>query len=244
MYWVRTIDVFFSDGKSQKYLYLMCDSFEEFTEDTIGIVGAPLVWAALTGKMKKVETHEKAKKEFKPLKFERNPHSSPSVKSVMKELGAVVSATVTENLYGMGNEEGMREVRELIINRKVGKKFHIAQTNMPGYESLFDGTINKKINSVVEMNHDYALAYCDIASAYYENHDYDMAIENYSRAIEIDPESYETYYHRGGNYFMKGNFDSAFDDITQYLKMYPSNKTAKDLLQRIINKKDVSKNET
>jgi hypothetical protein len=44
MYWVRTIEVMFPDGKSEEYTYLMTDSLEEFTEDTAGVVGAPSVW--------------------------------------------------------------------------------------------------------------------------------------------------------------------------------------------------------
>jgi hypothetical protein len=72
----------------------------------------------------------------------KNDNLSPNVKSVMDELGAVVSAAMIQNLYGMGQEEGMREIRQLATNPKTGNEYYTAQTNIPGYESIFDGTIN------------------------------------------------------------------------------------------------------
>jgi tetratricopeptide (TPR) repeat protein len=240
MYWVRTIEIIFPDGKSKENTYLMCDSLEEFTEDTAGVIGSPCFWDAQIGKLTKAEAREKAKKEDtpEPLRWEKNPLLSPNVRSVMKKLGAIVSATMLQNLYGTGEEEGMREIRELIINKRVGKKFHVAKAFIPGYESIFDGTINKRVGDVVEMNSDYACAYCDIGSAYYENHDYNKAIENYSLAIRIDPNYAVAYYCRAGNYFMNGEFDNAIEDLTHYLKTDPSNEVANELLQRIKNNKN------
>jgi tetratricopeptide (TPR) repeat protein len=171
------------------------------------------------------------------LDWKKNKALSPNVKSVMNELGAVVSAAVIQNLYGMGEEEGMREIRQLVINQKIDNEYYTAQTNIPGYESIFDGTINKSTNEPVEFNEDYVNAYFDIASSYYENHDYDKAVENYSVVINNNTEYYEAYYHRGGNYFLKGDFDNAIEDITQYLKKDPSSEAAKELLQRIKEKK-------
>lgn len=245
MYWVRTINLVYPDGNSEKKTYLLCDSFEEFTEDTVGIVGVPCIWDAQIGELKKAEAREKAKKEYKPLTWEKNPFLLPAVKSVMKELGAIISTTVVNDLYGIGREEGMREVRELVINKKVGKKFHIAKTYIPGYESIFDGTINKEAQCIVGIDpnyvSDYAFAYLDIGLAYKENHDYNRAIENCSQSIKIDPNYLPAYYNRGGNYFMNDDFDNAINDLTQCLKIDPLNETVEELLQRINNKKRLQK---
>jgi tetratricopeptide (TPR) repeat protein len=234
MYWAREIEVVYPEGLSKRYTYLLCDSFEEFAEDTAGVVSAPGVWDAQIGKLSKAEARARAAAEgTKPLDWKLNPHLSPNVISVMNDLGAVISATVVNNLYGTGDESEMREFRELIINRKVGQKFHIAATYIPGYESIFDGTINKKSRETAPVHGDYAYAYCDIGLAYRENHDYGMAIKNFSQAIEIDPNYAIAYYHRGGNYCMKGEFDNAIEDLTQALRIDPTFTAAKELLQRV-----------
>jgi tetratricopeptide (TPR) repeat protein len=151
----------------------------------------------------------------------------------MNEAGAVISATVVGELYGVGEyEEGMREARELVINKQYDGKFYIAEVFIPGYESIFDGTINKKSEELAATSPDYAYAYLDIGLAYRENHDWDRAIENFSKAIEIDPDNVYAYYNRGGNYYEKGDYDNAIADLTRALKLAPSNKIMKELLQR------------
>ncbi|GHV03401.1 hypothetical protein FACS189485_06490 [Spirochaetia bacterium] len=239
MYWAREIEVIYPEGLSKRYTYLLCDSFEEFTEDTAGVVSAPGVWDAQIGKLSKAEARARSAAEgAQRLDWELNQHLSPNVISVMRNLGAVISATVVQDLYGTGAEEGMREFRELIINRKEGEKFYIATTYIPGYESIFDGTINKKSQATAPVNGDDVYAYCDIGLAYYENHDYDMAIKNFSEAIEIAPQFCPAYYNRGGNYYLKGDYDKAIADLTHVLRIDPTITVAKELLQRV---QDISK---
>jgi tetratricopeptide (TPR) repeat protein len=233
MYWVKEIETVFPDGRSRKYTYLLCNSFEEFIEDTAGVIGAPCVWAAQTGTMTRAAAREKAKEESKPLDFKRNTHLSPNVRSAMKALRAVVSAAVSSGLYGMGDEKGSLEARKLVINKRVGKKFHTATVYIPGYESIFDGTINKNVPETGEMNPDYAHAYGDIGMAYYVNHDYNRAIECLSTAIKIAPDCAIAYYNRGVSYFLINDLDNATKDVTHYLTIDPSNAMAQKLLQRI-----------
>jgi tetratricopeptide (TPR) repeat protein len=227
MYSVRKIEVVFPDGSSGKYTYLLCDSFEEFEEDTRGVVSAPSFWDAQIGRLPRLEARTRAaQEETRPLEWRKNSHLSPNVRSVMKELGAVVSATVAGNLYGTGKEKRMREHRELVINRKVGKKYHMATVYIPGYESIFDGTINKKLAETVEIDPDYAYAYRDIGDAYFGNRDFDRAIENYSHAIKINPNYGAAYFKRGGMYYGKGDYDSAINDYTQVINFAPNSAVA------------------
>ncbi|GHV27535.1 hypothetical protein AGMMS4952_09360 [Spirochaetia bacterium] len=234
MYWARKIEVVFQEGLSRRYTYLLCDSFEEFTEDTAGVVSAPAVWDAQIGKLSKAEARERAaKKPKKPLNWVVNPILSPNVISVMNDLGAVISAIVVSEHYGTADESKMREFRGLIINRKVGQQFHIAKTYIPGYESIFDGTINKKSQETASVNGDDAYAYCDIGIAYRENQDYCMAIKNFSQAIEIDPNYAIAYYLRGVTYCLKDDYDHAITDLKYAIRIDPTITAAKELLQGV-----------
>jgi tetratricopeptide (TPR) repeat protein len=234
MYWFREIEIVYPDRTSVIGAYLLCDSFEEFTEDTAGVVSAPAVWDAQIGKVSKADAREiAAQKPPKPLHWEVNPLLSPNVISVMNDLHAVISATVVRDFYGTGVEREMREFRALILNRKMGNEFYIEQTYIPGYESIFDGTINKKGREIADGN--CAHAYNDIGTAYYQNQDYARAIGNYSQAIKLDPNYAAAYYRRGGNYFTIGEFDNAIEDLTQVLRIDPAFTAAKELLQRIQN---------
>ena len=234
MYWVKNIVIEYADGKSAEKTYLLCDSLEEFTADTAGVVGAPCVWDAQTGKMTRAKAREEARASYRAPDFKRNPELSRNVRAAMEAAGAVVSATMGGDLFGVGKEAGLREARELIINKIGGKtNFHTAVVYIPGYESIFDGTITKNPPEGGAMAAGYALAYCDIAMAYYINHDYQRAIEYYSTAITIDPAFAPAYYNRGGNYFMLGDFDNALKDITHCLSVGADHDMAQELLQRI-----------
>jgi tetratricopeptide (TPR) repeat protein len=243
MYFVKEITVAFSDEDSKKYAYLLCDSLEEFKQDTAGVVGAPCEWDAQIGRLPRLEARTNAAQEKRThINWEPNPQLSQNVIAAMNEVGAVISATVVRNLYGVGkHEEGMREARELVINKQYNGKFYIAVAYIPGYESIFDGTINKNHEEKIEANPDYACAYFDIGLAYQENHDLDRAIENFSRAIKIAPNNVYAYINRGGNYFEKGDFVKAFDDLTQAQKLAPSSKIIKELLFRVQGKKILQK---
>jgi tetratricopeptide (TPR) repeat protein len=241
MYWAKTVDIVYPDGYVKAFTYLMCDSFEEFTTDTAGVVGAQCLWEAQAGQLPKAEAREIAKNEFKLLKWRKNPVLSPDVISAMNELGAVISTTLLKDIYGTGDEKGIRETREMIINRKIENEFYYAMVYIPGYESIFDGTLNKSTQRMYESDSACVYAYCDIARAYYENRDYDRAIENYSQVLKIAPDYFPAYYHRGGNFYMKGDYECAAADLAEYIKIDPDNETVKGLFYKaLIKRKNIS----
>ena len=177
MYWVKEI-VISPERAPKSHIYLMCDSVDEFLEDTMGVLSAPAVSDAQVGRLPRGIARANAAKEGSdPVSWTINKHLSPNVISAMDELGAVISATVARTLFGAGEEHLGPQFKEVIINKREGKENYLAKTHIPGYESIFDGTINKNPRNCIEMDQAYAYAYIDIAQAYYVNHDYDCAIE-------------------------------------------------------------------
>jgi tetratricopeptide (TPR) repeat protein len=59
----------------------------------------------------------------------------------------------------------------------------------------------------------YAEAYNSRDWAYKEKGQYDKAISDYNKAIEINPRLVEAYNNRGLAYFYKREYDKAWDDV-------------------------------
>jgi tetratricopeptide (TPR) repeat protein len=57
--------------------------------------------------------------------------------------------------------------------------------------------------------------------AYGKKGEYDNAIADYTRAIEIDPNDAWAYCNRGGAYDEKGDYDKAIADYTQAIEIDP-----------------------
>jgi len=51
--------------------------------------------------------------------------------------------------------------------------------------------------------------------AYYLAGEYDLAVADYSKAIEIDPMIYDAYRGRARVYYYKGEYDKAWKDVYQ-----------------------------
>ena len=231
MYWVKEITIF-SEKDSKPYTYLLCDSFDEFFNDTVGIFSAPVVFDAQIGRLPREKARANSAKEgIEPPNWIDNPDLPPNVISLMNELGAVISTTVVGTFTGIGEEHLGPQIKDLIINKKDGEKFYTAHVFIPAYESIFDGTINKKSQNVVENDPIYAYAYIDIGYAYYMNKDYDNAIKNYTQATKIDANNAVAYYNRGWNYYLNGNYDIAIEDLIQAKKIDPYNKNIDKMLQ-------------
>jgi tetratricopeptide (TPR) repeat protein len=222
MYWVKEITIF-SEKDSKPYTYLLCDSFDEFFNDTAGILSAPVVFDAQIGRLPREKARANSAKEgIERPNWINNSHLSSNVISVMNELGAVISTTVAGTFTGIGEEHLGPQIKDLIINKKDGEKFYTAHVFIPGYESIFDGTINKKSQNVVEN---------DLIYAYYINKDYDNAIKNYTQAIKIGANNAVACYNRGWNYHLNGNYDKAIEDLIQAKKIDPYNKNIDKMLQ-------------
>ena len=62
-----------------------------------------------------------------------------------------------------------------------------------------------------------------LTKTYEEKEDYDLAIEGYTRLINLDANDAEAYSGRGGCYIYKGNYSRALEDYNQAIKLNPEN---------------------
>ena len=62
----------------------------------------------------------------------------------------------------------------------------------------------------------------DLGVKYLERNEYDLAISEFNKALEIYPVSAETYNNRGIAYAKKGQYDLAISDFTKALKIRPN----------------------
>lgn len=65
-----------------------------------------------------------------------------------------------------------------------------------------------------KMSPDHAAYYANRGDDYLRSGNYDMAITEYTRAIELESNSRALYYSRGFTYNQKGDFENAIDDLT------------------------------
>ena len=63
-------------------------------------------------------------------------------------------------------------------------------------------------------------------NCHFELEEYDLAIKDYSSAIEINPEFYKAYYNRGYLYRRIDQFDNAEKDLKKAIKLYPQHDEA------------------
>jgi tetratricopeptide (TPR) repeat protein len=69
---------------------------------------------------------------------------------------------------------------------------------------------------------DLAQTYVNRASAYLDDGQYDMAISECSKAIQLDPHLYIAYINRAGVYSMKGQYDLVINDCNTAIKLEPN----------------------
>ena len=51
--------------------------------------------------------------------------------------------------------------------------------------------------------------------------EFDWAIEDYNKVIDMNPDNVEAYYNRGVTYHHKGNYDRAIEDYTKTIQLKP-----------------------
>jgi tetratricopeptide (TPR) repeat protein len=71
-----------------------------------------------------------------------------------------------------------------------------------------------------------AKRYFSRGDAYYNKGNYDQAIEDYTKAINFNPDSAIEYCYRGDAYKNKGNYDQAIADYTKAISFDPNNMEA------------------
>jgi len=84
----------------------------------------------------------------------------------------------------------------------------------------YDNTIlyNKK---AIEINPDFAEAYCNMGFAYVNKGNYDKAIECFQKAIALYPNNPEVYDNMGVAYYYKDNYDKAIECFQKAIEINP-----------------------
>ena len=71
-----------------------------------------------------------------------------------------------------------------------------------------------------------AKEYCNRGVSYFEKGQYDKAIADYNKAIEIDPKDARAYNNRGIAYGKKGQYDLSIADFNKVIEINPSDAEA------------------
>jgi len=71
----------------------------------------------------------------------------------------------------------------------------------------------------VDRNQELAEKYFSSGKEKSKNGEVDLAIEDYTRAIELKPDYAEAYYYRGGSWLRLGEWEKARSDIETARKM-------------------------
>ncbi|MCK4721394.1 tetratricopeptide repeat protein, partial [bacterium] len=63
--------------------------------------------------------------------------------------------------------------------------------------------------------------YLDYGDGSYKSGEYEQAFMAYTKAIEMDPDSYEAYCGRGCSHMVSGDLDLAIDDLNRSIEINP-----------------------
>lgn len=94
-------------------------------------------------------------------------------------------------------------------------------------EGEFDPTIAACTEAIWRGGRDPGFdVYCNRGHAYLNNGDYESAIADLTKALQLNPECIEAYYNRGVAYNENGDFESAIADYTQAIRLDPEDSEA------------------
>ena len=66
-----------------------------------------------------------------------------------------------------------------------------------------------EFNKAISLNPAYAEAYSNRGVVFYENKEYDKALQDYDKAISLDPKLANAYNNRGFLYAAQGKLDAS-----------------------------------
>ncbi|MBW7991444.1 MAG: tetratricopeptide repeat protein [Planctomycetes bacterium] len=59
----------------------------------------------------------------------------------------------------------------------------------------------------------FAPAYCNRGTCYYEKSEYDHAILDFTKSLEINPKLTDAYFNRAAAYYQKQEYGKAWEDV-------------------------------
>ncbi len=66
-----------------------------------------------------------------------------------------------------------------------------------------------------------AAGYVDRGNRFSRNGSYDRAIEDYTTALELEPQNTDAFYNRGCSYYEVGLYDLSIADLTRAIELNP-----------------------
>lgn len=78
-------------------------------------------------------------------------------------------------------------------------------------------------NEAIKLNPNSSLAYEIIGTCYYEQRQFELAIENFTKAIALDKNNSSSYNKRGASYQALSKYDSALSDLNMAISLSPKN---------------------
>jgi len=90
------------------------------------------------------------------------------------------------------------------------------------------------------MDNRFLFAYNNLAQLYFEQKEYEKAIEIYQKYLEISPQNLNVLYNLGIIYYTKKDYDNAISSFEKILEIQPENKEIFNSILRIKNEKVLS----
>lgn len=127
-----------------------------------------------------------------------------------------------------------------VLNKKVFAKdvTEYKQLIKEAFQSENWDELNKYSDEIIKDHPKSAFGYFFKGIAMDELGEYEIAIVNYSKAIEYEPNYAENFQNRGLAYYHNKDYDNAISDYKKALELNPNNELAKEQLQDVINAKN------
>ena len=89
------------------------------------------------------------------------------------------------------------------------------------YNDTLKRAMSKKAEQVAAKKEKDATVYNKRGIAWYEKKNYDKAIADFTKAIELNPRDDVLYHNRGNAWYRKGNYDKAIANYTKAIELNP-----------------------
>lgn len=151
----------------------------------------------------------------------------------LRENHRISAETIYPDLHGFVSSQDARWNIYVDINKgnnhlESGQEAEVREEKVKSYQKAVKRFTNA-IDNAIQLNEGFALAYKGRGSAYFSigelensNDQFENAIADFSKAIELMPKFPEAYHYRGLAYFLKGNFDNAIADLNEVTRLNPN----------------------
>ncbi len=84
----------------------------------------------------------------------------------------------------------------------------------------------EKFTLAMEAGHEPGIVYLSLGMAYLKMNDWDRAIRDFDKAIEIDAGNASAFYYRGTAFMLKEDYGRAVSDLSRAIGIHPEHRAA------------------